>query len=61
MIQRSRLLWPMALLCLCLPLAGCGKTPPEIVEVEGRVLLNGEPLPNALVEFVHLTLPTHRT
>ena len=31
---------------------GCGKSPPPIVEVEGTVLLNGQPLPNAQVEFV---------
>jgi hypothetical protein len=43
------------LLCLglaTLPVAGCKKTPPPLTEVEGRVLLNGNPLPNAYVEFM---------
>lgn len=34
-----------------LALAGCQKKPPEIVPVSGLVLLNGQPLPNALVTF----------
>ena len=33
-------------------LAGCGHSPPPLVEVEGTVLLNGQPLPNAYIEFV---------
>src|SRR5262245_15272729 len=32
-------------------LAGCQKKPPQIVPVSGVVLLNGQPLPKALVTF----------
>jgi hypothetical protein len=43
-------------LCLCglaFVLSGCGKkSPPPVVEVSGVVLLNKQPLPNALVTFV---------
>ena len=31
---------------------GCTKAPPSVVEVTGVVLLNGEPLPKAKVEFI---------
>lgn len=31
---------------------GCAKTPPPVVEVRGVVLLNGEPLPHASLEFL---------
>ena len=34
---------------------GCGKSAPEIVPVEGVVLLNGEPLPEAEVQFVPMS------
>ena len=40
----------LAAACLIL-LAGCKPRPPEIVQVEGLVLLDGKPLPGALVEF----------
>jgi hypothetical protein len=40
----------LGLVVLCL--AGCTKTPPSVVEVTGVVLLNGEPLPKAKVDFV---------
>ncbi|HLW67660.1 MAG TPA: DUF6795 domain-containing protein [Gemmataceae bacterium] len=41
-------LFGLAVLTLC----SCGKTrPPSLTEVEGMVLLNGKPLPNAQVEF----------
>jgi len=47
---------PTRLLALCLPLAllacGCGEAPPRLTEVEGTVLLNNKPLPQALVRFV---------
>jgi hypothetical protein len=33
-------------------LAGCGYSRPPLTEVEGTVLLNNEPLPNAQVQFV---------
>src|SRR5689334_22974691 len=33
-------------------LFGCKKGPPPLVEVQGVVLLNGQPLPQAQVEFV---------
>ena len=36
---------------LALALSGCGKSPPQVTEAEGVVLLNGHPLPNALVTF----------
>ncbi len=40
------------LVYLALLLAGgCTHTPPPITPAEGVVLLNGEPLPNALVQF----------
>src|SRR4051794_26471932 len=32
--------------------AGCAKSPPRITEAEGRVLLDGKPLPNAFVQFM---------
>jgi len=35
-----------------LVLSGCSKSPPPIVPVEGVVLLNGQPLPNAQIKFV---------
>jgi hypothetical protein len=37
---------------LLLAVAGCGKGPPLVTEVEGVVLLNNQPLPSALVEFL---------
>jgi hypothetical protein len=33
-------------------LAGCGKPPPQIIEVEGVVRLEGKPLKNVAVRFV---------
>jgi hypothetical protein len=41
-------------LCLALALlaCGCGEPPPRLTEVEGTVLLNDKPLPQALVRFV---------
>jgi hypothetical protein len=40
-------------IALALFIPGCGKEPPPaIVPVQGAVLLNGAPLPNALVRFV---------
>ena len=32
--------------------AGCSKAPPPVVDVTGVVLLNGQPLPKAKVEFI---------
>ena len=40
------------LVAVALALAGCAKAPPEVVPVEGVVLLNGQPLPQAEVQFV---------
>ena len=40
-----------ALAVIASSLAGCSKTPPPIVAVEGRVTLNGKPLPKAEVRF----------
>lgn len=37
---------------LCAFAAGCSKGPPPIVAAEGVVLLNGQPLPHAEVQFV---------
>jgi hypothetical protein len=31
--------------------SGCAKTPPPVIEVEGRVTVNGQPLPKAEVRF----------
>src|SRR5438105_3770282 len=33
-------------------LGGCAKVPPPVTEVEGVVLLNDQPLPQAQIEFV---------
>jgi hypothetical protein len=42
--------------CLCLIgaalLPGCAKGPPVVTEAEGRVLLDGRPLPSASVQFI---------
>jgi hypothetical protein len=57
------LLWPRQLavgatwsvtlgVTLALSVPGCARTPPPVTEVEGVVLLDGKPLPQALVEFV---------
>ena len=47
-----RRLFPIAVLAVvALAIAGCSKSPPPIVPVEGRVTLNGKPLPNAEVRF----------
>jgi hypothetical protein len=39
-------------LVLALAVSGCSKSPPPVTEVSGVVLLDGQPLPKALVEFV---------
>jgi hypothetical protein len=46
--------FPRGLLLVGLALAfcGCAKSPPPVTEVEGTVLLNNEPLANALVQFM---------
>jgi hypothetical protein len=44
-----------ALIALAVALAGCSAPPPAVVPAAGIVLLNGEPLPNARVEFVPMT------
>jgi hypothetical protein len=45
--------WFAALgLCVGLFLPGCAPSPPPFVEAGGKVLLNGQPLPNAVVQFV---------
>jgi hypothetical protein len=38
--------------------AGCGKAPPQIVEVEGIVLIDGVPVNHAQVRFVPSSIPT---
>jgi hypothetical protein len=43
---------PGAVLAIALAPAGCGQPAPPIVPVEGVVLLDGKPLPNAQVQFV---------
>jgi hypothetical protein len=49
-MKRSFILW--LVLAGCLALSGCKKSPPPVVEVSGRVMLNGKPLPHAEVQFV---------
>jgi len=39
-------------LLVVLATAGCAKTPPSVTEVEGVLLLDKKPLPNAQIEFV---------
>ena len=40
-------------LCVaCLLITGCGRTGPELAEVAGLVTLDGQPLPEAYVEFI---------
>jgi hypothetical protein len=48
-----RLIVTLLALPLILSLAGCGSEPklPELTEVEGQVLINGQPLPSAKVTF----------
>ena len=41
-----------ALLAAALFASGCSKSPPPIVPVEGVVLLNDQPLPNAQLQFI---------
>jgi hypothetical protein len=41
-----------ASLLLLTTVIGCAKSPPAVVEVSGVVLLDGQPLPKAKVEFV---------
>src|SRR5438445_4217547 len=40
------------LLVAVLLVSGCSKPPPPIVPAGGVILLNGQPLPNAYVQFV---------
>jgi hypothetical protein len=42
----------IAALCALGLACGCGNTPPPVTEVEGVVLLDEQPLPQAYVEFV---------
>src|SRR5262249_11909359 len=49
-VRRTPALITLALAALAL--AGCRRSPPPVVEVDAVVLLNDQPLPNALVEFV---------
>ncbi len=46
-----RLLPTAALAAVALAIAGCSKSPPPIVPVEGRVTINGKPVPKAEVRF----------
>jgi hypothetical protein len=48
----ARLVLRVGLLVAVAAALGCGKRPPQFIEVSGVVLLNGQPLPNAKVEFV---------
>jgi hypothetical protein len=41
-----------SVLLLALLLVGCKKTPPPVVEAEGTVTLDGQPLPAAYVQFI---------
>jgi hypothetical protein len=49
----TRMMFGAAVLCAAaLILPGCSQSPPPIVPAEGVVLLNGQPLASAQVEFV---------
>jgi hypothetical protein len=44
--------WSRVLLVLGIAAVGCRKTPPPLTTVEGTVLLDGKPLPFAMVQFM---------
>ena len=44
-----------AVLATAAALTGCSKPPPAIVPAEGTLLINGQPLPGAFVQFVPTT------
>jgi hypothetical protein len=44
--------WFVGLLFLVATCLGCGESGPEIASVEGKVTLDGQPLPNAAVVFI---------
>jgi hypothetical protein len=44
--------WSLVLVVLGIAALGCGKTPPPVTTVEGTVLLDGKPLPFAMVQFM---------
>jgi len=49
----SRFCFPMFIGLIALTsLSGCGRRLPTIVPVKGTVLLNGKPLPKAMVQFI---------
>jgi hypothetical protein len=50
----SRSLLRVYVMLLCGLIAGCAKAPPPVIEIDGRVTINGKPLPNAEVSFVPL-------
>jgi hypothetical protein len=50
--QRGRLSDALIALSLALLCAGCGKSAPSILEVEGCVFLDGRPLNNVEVRFI---------
>ncbi|MFO0927392.1 MAG: hypothetical protein U0736_10180 [Gemmataceae bacterium] len=47
-----RLPAPLLLAFALIAVVGCGPRPPAVVPVEGRVLLDGRPLPHAEVQFL---------
>lgn len=51
-LSSIRVLQAVGLMAAALVLVGCGKAPPEIVPVSGRVTLDGQPLPNVEVRFI---------
>jgi hypothetical protein len=44
--------WWRVLVVLGIAALGCAKTPPPVTTVEGTVLLDGKPLPFAMVQFM---------
>jgi hypothetical protein len=51
-MHRSRLPFALLLLGMLLALPGCAKTPPAFTPAEGILLLNGQPVPYAQVDFM---------
>ncbi|HZY91084.1 MAG TPA: hypothetical protein VFE78_40045 [Gemmataceae bacterium] len=52
MLVRTKLAWGCLGALSLLSVTGCLKVRPPVTEVEGRVMLNGQPLPNAQVVFM---------
>src|SRR6516165_10959434 len=50
--MRTKKVLLLGLLLVALLATGCKKTRPPVTEVEGRLLLNNQPLPKAYVRFM---------